>query len=298
MTVAAERPSLAEGLLRTARLKQWLKNVLVFAAPAAAGVLDEWPSVWRALVAFVAFCLAASGTYFLNDVADVEGDRAHPRKRSRPIAAGVVPLGLGRIIGIALLALSLVVAAAASWPLVAVVACYVALTVAYSHWLKHIAVVDLVAVALGFVLRAIGGAAAVDVPASNWFLITISFGSLFIVAGKRYAEIDHLGDDAGAHRPILDAYSLPFLRLVLAVSCSATVLGYCVWAFENSEAAGSDLPLFELSVIPVVTALLRYALELETGRAGAPEDVFAHDRALQLLGLVWAVLFVAGVYVG
>ncbi len=216
--------------------------------------------------------------------------RLFPRsKRGRLALFGGVVLLLG---GLVVAALTL------QWAFVLVIAAYIALTLSYSAWLKHVAVVDIVAVALGFVLRAVGGAVAVDVPASNWFLITTSFGSLFIVAGKRYAEVDRLGEDAAAHRPILDAYSPAFLRLVLAVSCSGTVLGYCLWAFERSTQADANALLFQLSIIPVVTAVLRYALELETGRAGAPEDVFAHDRPLQLLGLVWVGLFLAGVYLG
>jgi decaprenyl-phosphate phosphoribosyltransferase len=297
--VSQGRPTLAKGLLKTARPKQWAKNVLVFAAPAAAGVLDEWHAQWRVVLAFIAFCMAASGTYFFNDIADIEADRLHPRKRNRPIAAGVVPVSAARVVGAVLLVGAVVVAALTfEWPFVVVILSYIVLTLSYSAYLKHVAVIDLVAVALGFVLRAVGGATAVGVPASNWFIITTSFGSLFIVAGKRYAEIDRLGDDAAAHRPILDAYSPNFLRLVLAVSCSGTVLGYCLWAFERGAQTDANSLLFQLSIIPVVTAVLRYALELETGRAGAPEDVFAHDRPLQLLGLAWAALFMAGVYFG
>jgi UbiA prenyltransferase family len=199
MTMTPERRelTLAHELIREARPKQWIKNLLVFAAPGAAGVLDNGPALWRTIVTFVALCLAASGTYFLNDVADVEADRQHPTKRNRPVAAGTIPLPLATAVGIGLLLGSLVVAAStARWQVALVVALYIALTLAYSVWLKHIAVVDIVTVATGFVLRAIAGAVAVDVPMSNWFLICISFGSLFIVTGKRYAELLEFGDDA------------------------------------------------------------------------------------------------------
>jgi decaprenyl-phosphate phosphoribosyltransferase len=286
-------------LLRTARPKQWAKNVLVFAAPAAAGVLDEWSAQWRSLVAFAAFCAAASGTYFLNDVADVEADRAHPRKRNRPIALGSVPVPLGTAVGVLLLALAVGLAAATGHPeMVVVVGLYVAMTVTYTWWWKHVAVVDLVVVAMGFVLRAVGGGVAVDVAISDWFLITTSFASLFVVAGKRHADLAALGNEAGGTRALLDTYTLPFLRMVLAVSLGAAVVGYCLWAFEASETAGSSWPLFELSIVPMVTALLRYALLLDGGHGSAPEEVFAGDRALQVLGGTWAVLFLAGVYVG
>src|SRR4051794_23353954 len=178
MTMAPDHrvtASLASELVREARPKQWLKNVLVFAAPAAAGVLTEWPAIWRTLVTFVALCAAASGTYFLNDVADVDSDRRHPTKCRRPVAAGTIPLPVARLTGLALLVGSLPIAALTrEWTVVLVTAAYIALTVSYSRWLKHIAIIDLVAIAMGFVLRAIAGAVAVDVPMSNWFLICVS----------------------------------------------------------------------------------------------------------------------------
>jgi decaprenyl-phosphate phosphoribosyltransferase len=179
-----------------------------------------------------------------------------------------------------------------------VVVTYIVLTVTYSWWWKHVAVVDLVVVALGFVLRAVGGGAAVDLPISDWFLITTSFASLFVVAGKRHADLAALGQGAAGTRALLDTYTLPFLRMVLAVSLGAAVVGYCLWAFESSETAGTSWPLFELSIVPMVTALLRYALLLDGGHGSAPEEVFAGDRPLQVLGLLWALLFLAGVYVG
>jgi decaprenyl-phosphate phosphoribosyltransferase len=282
-------------LLRQARPKQWVKNLLVFAAPAAAGALDNGPSLWRAAVMFVAFCLASSGTYFWNDLLDAENDRNHPTKQHRPIASGAIPIGVGRIVGTVLLLLGIGLAATTRWQAALVVAGYVALTSLYSTLLKHIAVVDLVAVAAGFVLRAVAGAVATDVQMSKWFSLTTSFASLFIVAGKRYAELRDLGDDAQT-RTTLDDYSLGFLRIVLSVSCGASLVTYCIWAFDTPEVAGSTWPFYELSIIPMGTALLRYTLILEQGHGAAPEEIFAHDRALQLIGLIWLVVFGLGVY--
>jgi len=289
--------TLAHELVREARPKQWIKNLLVFAAPGAAGVLDNGPALWRTIVTFVALCLAASGTYFLNDVADVEVDRQHPAKRNRPIAAGTVPVPLATVVGVGLLVGSLVVGASTGrWQVVVVVAIYIALTLAYSAWLKHIAVVDIVTVATGFVLRAIAGAVAVDVPMSNWFLICISFGSLFIVTGKRYAELVEFGPDAGALRPSLDGYSVTYLRFVLGVAASVTLLSYCLWAFEKARVADTSWPMYQLSIVPMATALLRYGLVLERGHGGAPEEVFISDRALQALAVIWLVTFALGIY--
>lgn len=285
-------------LIRTARPKQWTKNVLVFAAPGAAGVLDQPSELGMALLAFVAMCLAASGTYFWNDVLDVESDRAHPSKRRRPIASGEVSLGTARVVGTVLPLAALAVAALTDggWKTLGVVALYLGITLSYSAVWKHIAVVDLVAIASGFVLRAAAGAVAVDVGMSTWFVLVTTFGSLFIVTGKRYAERVELGDDAEALRTTLGQYSEGYLRFVLAVTCGGALVSYCVWAFEAKELNGSDLPYYELSIVPMLTAFLRYALVLDQGHGAAPEDVFHNDRVLQMLGLAWVVVFGLAVY--
>lgn len=291
------RRRLAFGLLTAARPKQWVKNVLVAAAPAAAGLALEARPLTRVFVAFVAFCLAASGTYYLNDVRDRDADLLHPRKKLRPIASGAVPAGLAVTVGIALLCAGVATAAAVNTGLALIVASYVLLTVLYSLWLKHVPVIDLAAVASGFILRTVAGGVAVDVPISQWFLIVTSFGSLFIVAGKRHAEHVDLGEDAATHRPTLDTYSIGFLRYVRSVASAVTIAGYCLWAFERSDAIGNEL-LFELSIVPFVLGILYYALRLESGAGGEPEQIVLHDRTLQAIGLGWAGLFLAGVYVG
>lgn len=288
--------SLGRALLKQARPKQWAKNLLVFAAPGAAGVLDNGSSLWRALMVFVAFCMVSSGTYYWNDLLDVESDRQHPTKRHRPIASGAVPLGLARVVGTALLVGGIALSAVPQWQTAIVLAVYVVTTSLYSSVLKHIAVVDLVTVASGFVLRAIAGAVGTDVPMSTWFLLTTSFGSLFIVAGKRYAELRELGDK-GSVRSTLEEYSLDFLRTVLSVSCGAALVSYCIWAFDTKELAGTTWPFYELSIVPMATALLRYTLIIEQGHGAAPEEIFASDRTLQVLGLVWVIVFGLGVYV-
>jgi len=285
-------------IVKEARPKQWVKNILVFAAPGAAGALDNWPILWRTIVTFIAFCMASSGTYYWNDIHDVEADRLHPRKRMRPIASGAVPLGVAKVVGTLLLVGGIGLSFVVSWQLGLVTIGYVVLTTTYSTVLKHVAVVDLVAVAAGFVLRAIAGAVATDVTMSTWFVLTTSFGSLFIVTGKRYAELREYGDHAGAARASLDDYTLGFLRIVLSVSVGAALVTYCIWAFDTKEISGSTWPFYELSIVPMVTALLRYTLILEQGHGAAPEEIFSADRTLQVLGVIWAVVFGLGVYVG
>jgi decaprenyl-phosphate phosphoribosyltransferase len=284
-------------LIRTARPKQWVKNLLVFAAPGAAGVLDDWPELGYTLLAFVAFCLAASGIYCWNDALDVEADRRHPTKRYRPVASGEVSVGTAQVTGTVLGVAALAVAAGTGrWQTVLVVAVYVAVTLAYSLWLKHIAVLDIATVAAGFLLRAAGGAVAVDVEMSQWFVLCTVFGSLFIVVGKRYAELREMGEDGPAVRATLADYTTGYLRIVLTLSCGAALVSYCLWAFETKEISGSHLPFYELSIVPTIIALLRYLLVLEQGHGAAPEEVFASDRILQVTGLAWVVVFGLGVY--
>ncbi len=281
-------------ILRAMRPKQWLKNVLVFAAPGAAGVLDSAHDFGLTVIAFVSFCLAASGIYVWNDLQDVEADRIHPTKRNRPFAAGTVSVGVGRAMGVALPVAALALAAATGrWETVLVVAVYLVLTLSYTFWLKEVAIIDLLAIASGFVLRAAAGAVAVDVPMSRWFVLCVTFGSLFIVVGKRYAELQEVGAQAGT-RTTLDTYTPGFLRMLLSTSLSGALISYCVWAFETAE--GTDFPFYELSIVPMIAALFRYLLVLERGEGSAPEEVFARDRVLQLAGLIWIIIYGVAVY--
>jgi decaprenyl-phosphate phosphoribosyltransferase len=294
---SAPPPSLAMAMLRTARPKQWVKNVLVFAAPLAAGVLTEPGPLGRTLVAFVALCLTASGTYFLNDALDAEADRQHPTKRNRPIAAGHLSVGSAKVIAVVLILAGIGISIPVTHgELALVVAGYATLTVSYSLWLKHEPVIDLAAVAAGFVLRAIAGGVAADVLISDWFLIVAAAGSLFMITGKRHAELIELGEGSGAHRRTLDEYTVGYLGFVRAVAASVMVTAYALWAFENASSTG-DTTWFRLSIVPLVLAVLRYAFVIEQGRGGAPEEIVLSDRVLQVLGLLWILTFAVGVNV-
>jgi decaprenyl-phosphate phosphoribosyltransferase len=287
--------SAAIALVRLARPKQWVKNVLVLAAPAAAGVLTEGEALKDTAIAFVCFCLVASSTYYVNDALDVEADRMHPTKRERPVASGALSVRTALIGGVILGAAGLGLSFLARPQLTLVLAAYLALTAAYSTWLKHEAVIDLAAVAAGFVLRAIAGGVAVGVEISPWFLIVAGAGSFFIVTGKRHAELLELGDDAADVRPSLEMYSTSFLGYVRAVTSSVAILAYCLWAFEVSGRVG-DTTWFEVSIIPFVLAFLRYALLLEQGGGGAPEELVMRDRTLLVLGACWVAIFAIAVH--
>jgi decaprenyl-phosphate phosphoribosyltransferase len=290
--------SVATGLLRTARPKQWVKNVLVFMAPAAGGMLTDGTVLVRALLAFVAFCLVASGTYFLNDAHDVEADRRHPKKRFRPMAAGVFSTTTGRVVGVLLLVAGLAISLVGGrWELLVVVAIYVANTTLYSLKLKHVPVFDILSVAAGFLLRAIAGGAATGIPLSDWFLLVASFGSLFIVVGKRFDEHRAISTSVDGHiRKVLTVYTESYLRYVRSVATAGVLVSYCLFAFEKANAAPDGGPWFQLSIVPFVAAILKYELDVESGAGETPEDVLLGDRTLVACGVVWAAVFVAGVY--
>jgi decaprenyl-phosphate phosphoribosyltransferase len=293
--VAGRRRGPALALLVACRPKQWVKNLLVFAAPGAAGVLGDPDDLLAAVGAFVAFCLAASATYLVNDAHDVEADRGHATKRHRPIASGELSIGVALaaagVAAVAALALSLAVRP----PLALVVIGYVALTTTYSAVLKHVVILDVVALATGFVLRAVAGAVATDVPISNWFFIVTSCGSLFMAVGKRHAEVVTMGADAGSHRRVLDGYTPEFLAYLRSVSSGVVLVAYCLWAFERADIADVAVPWYQISIVPFATAVLRYAQLLEAGEGGAPEDLVLRDRMLLLAGAAWAVVFGLGV---
>jgi decaprenyl-phosphate phosphoribosyltransferase len=272
--------------------------VLVVAAPLAAGDLVRPEVLLATGVALLAFILASSGTYVLNDVGDVDHDRLHPRKRHRPIARGDLSLPVARVLGVALLLAAVALPAVSGYYALAVcIAGYAVLTSLYSRWLKHEPVLDLAIVAAGFLLRAVAGGLAAGIELSPWFLIVASFGSLFVVAGKRYSELVGLGDEGPRMRPCLEAYSPGYLRFVWTLAAGVLVAAYCLWAFEVSEARDADslVRWGALSVAPFVVGVLRYALTVDRGGAGAPEDILRGDRGLQIIGLIWLAVFTAGV---
>ena len=283
-----EPPNLIVGVVKAVRPRQWLKNVLVALAPLAAWGTDvhyDWVKVlWQVAVAFVVFCLAASSIYLVNDVRDVEADREHPTKRFRPIAAGVVPEWLAYALAVVLGAASL----ALSWwlnpNLALVMAVYIAIQLGYCFGLKHQAVIDICIVSSGFLIRGIAGGAATNIHLTQWFLLMMAFGSLFIAAGKRYAELQ-LAERTGAKiRKSLESYTASYLRFVWTLSATATVLCYGLWAFERD---GNYASWYAVTIIPFTIAILRYAVDVDGGLAGEPEEIALKDRVLQLLAVAW-----------
>ncbi|MBY4131298.1 decaprenyl-phosphate phosphoribosyltransferase [Rhodococcus fascians] len=292
--VGAPPKNLADGIVKALRPRQWVKNVLVLAAPLAAGSVTESDVLLSVALAFVVFCFAASGVYLVNDAMDVEADRAHPTKRFRPIAAGVLPVNLAYAMAVVALGLAIGLSFLANWKLALVIGVYIAIQLAYCFGLKHQAVLDICIVSSGFLLRAIAGGVAASIPLSQWFLLIMAFGSLFMAAGKRYAELQ-LAERTGAKiRKSLENYTTTYLRFVWTLSATAVVICYGLWAFEQD--AETDANWFAISMIPFTIAILRYAVDVDGGEAGEPEEIALGDRVLQLLAIAWIGVVGVAVY--
>ncbi|SES37837.1 decaprenyl-phosphate phosphoribosyltransferase [Streptomyces qinglanensis] len=283
--------TLPGGLLLTVRPRQWVKNLLVLAAPAAAGELAAVHTVLALALVFALFTAAAAAVYLLNDARDAEADRAHPDKCRRPVAAGTVPVPLAYALG-TVLALASTTAAAllCNTGTAALLAGYVVMQIAYCLRLKRVLVVDLAVVTAGFVMRAMSGGLALGIPLSRWFLITAGFGALFMVAGKRYSEALLMGEGEGGTRALLREYTVGYLRFVWQLAAGAAVLAYCLWALEDGTGAGATL-CRQLSMVPLILAVLRYAVFTDRGASGSPEDVLLRDRPLAVTALCWAALY-------
>ena len=298
MHMSGNARSMRVALVVSMRPRQWMKNILVFAAPLAAGELLAADVFIPSVIAFVAFCLLSSATYLINDVRDVAIDREHPTKRYRPIPAGQLPIPAAVVAAVVLALIAFGLAVRVDLSLAGILVAYLVVTLSYSFGLKNEPVIELGLLAMGFLLRAVAGGAASNLPISTWFLIVAGFGSLFMAAGKRSSELARasVADEHGempATRRSLRGYTPTYLRFVWATSAAVTITAYCLWAFEVA-AKPSSVPWAAWSVLPFVLAILRYAIDVDRGTAEAPEDVVLKDRVLIALGIIWVVLFGLG----
>jgi decaprenyl-phosphate phosphoribosyltransferase len=265
----------------------------VLAAPGAAGVLDRAGVAPRVAAAFVALCLLSSATYLLNDVRDREQDRLHPRKRTRPVAAGEISPRAALRAAFALALIGLATAFAVNLKLGALGLGYLALTATYSLWWRNIVVLDMFAIAAGFVLRALGGGVAAGVYLSHWFVIVTACCAIFLIAAKRYAEL--CTRPAGVPvRATLARYTALTLRLTLAAAATVAGVAYIGWALTRT----SSVVWYALSAAPFLLWLVRYGSLIGEGAGEAPEELVLRDGALLALSAAWIVLFLGGVYVG
>ncbi|HVB71278.1 MAG TPA: decaprenyl-phosphate phosphoribosyltransferase [Acidimicrobiales bacterium] len=287
-------------LVSAMRPRQWVKNGLIVVAPAAAGTLTHADVLRHTGAAFLAFCAVSSGVYLVNDLRDVEADREHPTKRHRALAAGQLSAPVAIVSAVVLFLVGFTIPVFLWQPegLFLVLGLYLANSLAYSFYVKNLVIIEMVSVASGFFLRAYAGAAASHIFVSTWFLVVISFGALFLVVGKRSAELEKVG--AGITRRVLSEYSRDFLHSVLTLSAAVVVTCYCLWAFDTSATGLSSahhyiVPI-RLSVVPVVIAVLFIMRSAEAGNGAAPDELLFHNREIQAMVLIWAVLLWVGVY--
>jgi 4-hydroxybenzoate polyprenyltransferase len=273
-----------------ARPRQWTKNAVLFAGVIFSRRFDDAGFVIASLAGFALFCLLSSGVYMLNDVADLANDRIHPRKKERPLAAGRVRRGT--VLAAAITALFAGVGLAfALRPLFGIVALlYLALNVAYSTGLKRIVVVDVVAIAVGFVLRAVGGVEALPerVEISPWLLVCTFFLALFLAIGKRRAELA-ARDASPEARPVLGEYSLPLLDQMTAIVTSATVIGYSIYTINPATVQKHETQAFVYTIPFVVFGIFRYLyLVYRREGGGSPSDVLLADTPILVTVVLWA----------
>jgi len=281
-------------LLTSLRPGQWTKNLLVFAGLLFGRRLDDPAAIVAALAAFVVFCLLSGVVYIVNDISDRDSDRRHPLKARRPIASGALPVKTAAAAAVMIGAVALAGASALGLRFLAVAVAYLILQSLYSGPLKHIVIIDVLTLAIGFVLRAVAGGVAAPVTLSRWFLLVVTASAVFVAAAKRYAELRRADRSEGRRRKVLDAYSPRALELIIAGATAVALLAYCMWAFSVPAVRG--IPWRPLTIVPFAICLLRYGELVHRGDGEAPEEVLLSDRPLQLAGLVWLVLFALEVH--
>jgi len=283
-------------LLRSMRPRQWPKNAFVFAALIFDLQLIQIDSVLRALAGFVLLCLVSSAVYLVNDLADVEADRAHPVKRRRPLASGSLSPGVAVAAAAVLAAVALVGGFALSTTFGEIVLAYGLLNLLYSFGLKHVPIVDVLVVAAGFVLRVAAGVSLIIVERfSPWLYVCMTLLALLIAFGKRRAEIVLLEDTAGAHRRVLDGYTIPLLDQLLSIVSAATIVAYSLYTFSAENLPVNHLMM--LTIPFVLYGIFRYLHLIHVENAGgSPEELVFTDRPLAATIFLWGLSATAILY--
>lgn len=275
-------------LLTIIRPKQWLKNLMLFFPPFFGGVLLTSFSYKTCVVPFLAFCLASSAMYVVNDVVDAENDRLHPKKRRRPIPAGKIHKPAASFFGIILLVASLILGAAVSLNFLLLQVAYLTVSLLYSFWLKHLVLLDVFSVAAGFLLRLLAGGVAFEVHVSDWLFLTVFQLALFLSIGKRLYEKQILGVEAHAHRPILAQYPANFLEGAMFMIGGAVLVTYTIYVISR--------PYLVYTVPLCCFGLFRFALLAREAKSGDPTESLLKDFQLFIVSLIWVVLVGWSVY--
>jgi 4-hydroxybenzoate polyprenyltransferase len=296
-TKVSGRP-LAMGLLVSLRPSQWTKNLIVFAALIFGGRLFDWRAVVLSTEAFVIFCALSGVVYLVNDIADRESDRQHPLKRHRPIAAGALPVGTAAGSAVVIGLLSLVAAFALGRDFGLVAGAYLLLMGFYSGPLKHMVILDVLTIAIGFVLRAAGGAVVLNVLISHWLLVCTILGSLFVAMAKRRHELILLADGAVSHRRILGEYSPYLLDQMISVVTASTLIAYIFYTISAETAAKFGTNWLGLTIPFPLYGIFRYLyLVHQRDGGGSPADLLVSDRPLLACVALWVVTVILIIYV-
>jgi 4-hydroxybenzoate polyprenyltransferase len=284
-------------LFKAMRPRQWSKNAVVFAALVFDRKLTNPEAFLNTLAGFAIFCLLSGVVYIINDIADIQADRQHPEKRLRPIASGRLPLPVARFAAIIIILVILPVSYLLS-PLFAAVALgYLLINLAYSKWIKHVPLLDVFSIALGFVLRVAAGVTLIQVERfSPWLYVITTLGSLYLGFGKRRAELSVFAATANSHRRSLDGYTLPLLDQLINIVSATTIIAYSLYTFSAPNLPENHAMM--LTIPFAIYGIFRYLYLIQTDCTGAPEEVLLTDRPLQVTILLWglAVLFIFYVF--
>lgn len=289
-------------LLKTMRPRQWTKNIFLFAALVFDGKLFLLPDFLRTLAGFGLFCLISSAVYIINDLLDAEADRQHPVKKNRPIASGRLPTGLALTAGVLLALGTLAGGYFLAWQFALTVLVYFAMMLAYSKWLKHIPILDVLILAAGFVLRVHAGTTLIVVERfSPWLYVLMTLLALYLGFGKRRAELALLANDAsnpdqpGGFRKVLDGYTIPLLDQFITIVSGTTIVAYSLYTFFRPEAPGNHALM--LTIPFVVYAIFRYLYLIEVKSIGGePEEILLKDRPFQVSIFLWGLAVLAVFY--
>jgi 4-hydroxybenzoate polyprenyltransferase len=284
-------------MFRLMRPRQWTKNLLLFAALIFANKFFDANSIILACLGFVAFCMASSSAYIINDLLDADRDRRHPVKRNRPIAAGEVSTGRAAALAGVLTVAALGIAFRIAPGFGIATAIYLASTHFYSLIGKNVVILDVLMIAFGFVIRAIAGALAINVPISDWFILCTAFLALFLAVSKRKAELVALKEDAESVRPVLARYTETSLNTFTAVTMSAAMISYGLYVLDFQRAHAADSRLLMLTFPVVIFGIFRYHHLTETTDMGdKPEEVLLRDRPIQACAILFATFAAVALY--
>jgi 4-hydroxybenzoate polyprenyltransferase len=286
-----------QAILKTMRPKQWTKNAFIFAALIFDGQLTNFEAVLITLVGFVIFCLLSSTVYIINDLVDLRADQQHPKKRSRPIAAGELPVKTAQVTAIAFIILVIPLSFLLTTQFAVIALLYLAVNLLYSTRLKHEPILDVLILAGLYVMRVGAGVTLIEVARfSPWLYVSTIFLALFLGTGKRRAELNLLAGEANAHRPVLEGYSLPLLDQLITIVSSISILTYSIYTFSAENLPSNHAMM--LTIPFVIYGIFRYLYLLQVKHSGdAPEEVLLTDRPLQITLVLWGLAILLIIYV-